>query len=169
MFRFNGLDGRLSRSLETAIMIMEALHSLGHKYRYDIWGHSGDADDIKLVDANSPPQNEMERLKVVQEMLSTTQFTGSGDNTLPATRKAIQDISEEDADDYVVVVLSDANLRRYGINPKDFGKILSSDPKVTAVAIFIGTLENEANLLMSELPPGKSYIAMTGADIPRIM
>jgi hypothetical protein len=66
-------------------------------------------------------------------------------------------------------VLSDANLRRYGISPKDFGKILSSDPKVTAVAVFIGTLEDEAQNLMAELPPGKSYIAMTGPDIPRIM
>jgi hypothetical protein len=68
---------------------MEALHSLGHKYKYDIIGHSGDADAIPLVDQNSPPQNEMERLKVVQEMLSHAQMTGSGDNTLPATRKAI--------------------------------------------------------------------------------
>ncbi|KAI9029241.1 AAA domain-containing protein [Hyaloraphidium curvatum] len=169
MFRFNGTDGRLTRSLEAAIMIMEALTSLGHKYSYDMIGHSGSSEDVPLVSHEHPPQNEMERLKVVQEMLTHTQYTGSGDNTLPATRKAIQDIAQEDADDHVVVVLSDANLRRYGISTKDFGKILQSDPKVTAVCIFIGTLQDEAQNLVSELPPGKAYIAMQGSDIPRII
>ncbi|KXS21233.1 hypothetical protein M427DRAFT_65996 [Gonapodya prolifera JEL478] len=169
MYRFNGVDGRLSRSLETAVMIMEALQTLGHKYKYDISGHSGDSDNIPLVDAERPPQNEMDRLKVVRAMLSHAQFTGSGDNTLPATKQAIQDISQEDADDWVVIVLSDANLRRYGIAPKDFGKVLTSDSKVTCVALFIGTLEDEAQRLSAELPPGRAFIAMQGSDIPRII
>ncbi|KAJ3333644.1 von Willebrand factor A domain-containing protein 8 [Gonapodya sp. JEL0774] len=169
MYRFNGVDGRLSRSLETAIMLMEALQTLGHKYKYDIVGHSGDSDCIPLVDADRPPQNEMDRLKVVRTMLQHAQFTGSGDNTLPATKQAVVDISQEDADDWVVVVLSDANLRRYGIAPRDFGKVLTSDPKVTCVAVFIGTLEDEAQRLSTELPPGKAFVAMQGSDIPRIM
>jgi hypothetical protein len=39
----------------------------------------------------------------------------SGDSTLEATEAAIQDVLSEEADDHFVFLLSDANLRRYGI------------------------------------------------------
>lgn len=42
----------------------------------------------------------------------------SGDYTLAATDMAIRDIVKEDADEHFVVVVSDANLRRYGISPR---------------------------------------------------
>jgi hypothetical protein len=41
MTRFNGHDGRLTRSLECAVMIMEALKGLEHKFQYKLVGHSG--------------------------------------------------------------------------------------------------------------------------------
>ena len=61
MYRFNGLDGRLNRSLETALMIMESMDdSLRSKFIYDIVGHSGDSMSIDFVSTTKPPQNEME-------------------------------------------------------------------------------------------------------------
>lgn len=58
---------------------------------------------------------------------------------------AITRITAEEADDYFVVVLSDANLERYGIPAEAFGKVLTSDPRVNAFAIFIGSLGNQAD------------------------
>eukprot|EP01046_Picozoa_sp_COSAG06_P015345 COSAG06_NODE_978_length_11240_cov_3.328606_5_plen_181_part_00 len=42
MYRFNGEDGRLDRSLEAVTMFMEALQGFEHKILYSIVGHSGD-------------------------------------------------------------------------------------------------------------------------------
>lgn len=44
------------------------------------------------------------------------------DNTVSATAYAIKDIVKEEADDYFVVVLSDANIQQYSINPEDIAK-----------------------------------------------
>lgn len=90
------------------------------------------------------------------------------DNTLEATEKAIKEITKEEGDDYIVIVLSDANLRRYGIRPETLGKILSMDPRVTASVIFIGTLGEEAEILRRRLPSGKGHVAMNTADVPMV-
>jgi hypothetical protein len=42
----------------------------------------------------------------------------SGDYTLTATELAIRDLEKEEADEHFVIVVSDANLRRYGISPR---------------------------------------------------
>ena len=42
MYRFNGVDGRLDRILQVAVMIMEAFHGYEDKIYYGITGHSGD-------------------------------------------------------------------------------------------------------------------------------
>jgi len=44
------------------------------------------------------------------------------DKTVSATSYAIKDIVKEEADDYFVVVLSDANIQQYSINPEDIAK-----------------------------------------------
>ncbi|KXS13469.1 hypothetical protein M427DRAFT_33874 [Gonapodya prolifera JEL478] len=160
MYRFNGLDGRLNRSLEAALM---------SKYKYDISGHSGDADSIAFTSEKKPPATEVDRLKVLQQMVAHSQFCFSGDNTLEAAQKAINEIAKEDADDHIVVLLSDANLRRYGIRPEDMAKILTSNEKVNAVCLFIGTLGDEARILQKRMPAGKAFIAMNTSDIPKIM
>ncbi|KAG7260161.1 hypothetical protein CRUP_020892, partial [Coryphaenoides rupestris] len=64
MYRFNGVDGRLERSMEAVCMVMEALDNYEHKLKYDIVGHSGDGCDIELVGVNKIPKNNKERLKV---------------------------------------------------------------------------------------------------------
>lgn len=35
MYRFNGVDGRLERSMEAVCMVMEALESYEHKFKVD--------------------------------------------------------------------------------------------------------------------------------------
>uniref|UniRef100_A0A914DE18 Uncharacterized protein n=1 Tax=Acrobeloides nanus TaxID=290746 RepID=A0A914DE18_9BILA len=73
MYRFNGYDKRLQRSLETALLVMEALEGKEEKIKYDIVGHSGDSPEIPFVVANCPPKNEKERLNVLRKMLAHTQ------------------------------------------------------------------------------------------------
>lgn len=76
----------------------------------------------------------------------------SGDFTLEATSRAISKVSVFDADEHFVVVLSDANLERYGIPADQFGKVLTSDSKVNAFAVFIGSLGNLADVNLDNLP-----------------
>uniref|UniRef100_A0A671YC87 von Willebrand factor A domain-containing protein 8 n=1 Tax=Sparus aurata TaxID=8175 RepID=A0A671YC87_SPAAU len=85
MYRFNGVDGRLERSMEAVCMVMEALESYEHKFKYDIVGHSGDGYDIELVRADKVPKNNKQRLKVLKTMHAHSQFCMSGDYTLEGT------------------------------------------------------------------------------------
>jgi len=112
MYRFNGVDKRLERQLESVLMVMEAFNGYDNKIKYDIYGHSGDGYDIKFVDAQQPPKNEAERLKILKTMLAHSQFCSSGDHTFEATKHAIQEVAKEEADDYFVICLSDANFDR---------------------------------------------------------
>ena len=81
-------------------------------------------------------------------MHAHSQYCWPGDNTLAATKAAIKEVTKEPADDYYVVVLSDANFSRYGINPDDFAKLLNSDPRVNTFALFIGSLGDQAERLV---------------------
>jgi von Willebrand factor A domain-containing protein 8 len=72
-------------------------------------------------------------------------------------------------DDYFVIILSDANLNRYGIHPNEISELLNSDPRVHAAIVFIGTLGEEAKRLTKALPSGKSYVAFNASEVPRIM
>lgn len=80
----------------------------------------------------------------LQNMHAHSQFCMSGDYTLEATDASIRELAREEADEYFVVVLSDANLERYGIRPERFARVLTSDPQVNAFAIFIGSLGDQA-------------------------
>ncbi|KAJ3068065.1 von Willebrand factor A domain-containing protein 8, partial [Rhizoclosmatium hyalinum] len=172
MYRFNGLDGRLNRSLETALLIMASMdNSLRSKFVYDVVGHSGDSPCIPLVDKGKPPQNEMDQMKVLQNMNANAQFCWSGDNTVNALQRAITDLAKEadEADECHVILLSDANLRRYGITASELGRVMESNERVNAAVVFIGSLGNEAAKLVSELPRGKAFLAMDTSKIPSIM
>ncbi|XP_066093875.1 von Willebrand factor A domain-containing protein 8 isoform X2 [Saccopteryx bilineata] len=136
MYRFNGVDGRLERSMEAVCMVMEAFENYEEKFK---------------------------------TMHAHAQFCMSGDHTLEGTEHAIKDIVKEEADEYFVIVLSDANLSRYGIHPARFAQILTSNPQVNAFAIFIGSLGDQATRLQRTLPAGRSFIAMDTKDIPQIL
>ncbi|XP_041521188.1 von Willebrand factor A domain-containing protein 8 isoform X2 [Microtus oregoni] len=144
MYRFNGVDRRLERSMEAVCMVMEAFENYEEKFKYDIAGHSGDGYNIRLVSANKIPKDNKQRLEILKTMHAHSQFCMSGDHTLEGTEHAIKDITKEEADEYFVIILSDANLSRYGINPARFAQILTSDPQVNAFAIFIGSLGDQA-------------------------
>ena len=169
MFRFNTYDYRLNKSLETALMLMKSLNGMDSKYLYDIIGHSGDSSSIEFVKAGKPPKNEKEMMRVLDQMVAHSQYCWTGDNTLEATKLAIKEIVKENCDDYLVVVISDANLSRYGIEPSTFGAILDSDPKVSAIALFIGSLGQEANMITKQLPSGKSFVVSQTRHIPQYM
>uniref|UniRef100_A0A673AZC6 von Willebrand factor A domain-containing protein 8 n=1 Tax=Sphaeramia orbicularis TaxID=375764 RepID=A0A673AZC6_9TELE len=169
MYRFNGVDGRLERSMEAVCMVMEALENYEHKFKYDIVGHSGDGFDIELVRADKVPKNNKQRLKVLRNMHAHSQFCMSGDYTLEGTEASIKELAREEADEHFVVVLSDANLERYGIRPERFARVLTSDPQVNAFAIFIGSLGDQAERLQKTLPAGRSFVAMDTKQIPQIL
>ncbi|XP_018330489.1 von Willebrand factor A domain-containing protein 8 [Agrilus planipennis] len=144
MYRFNGYDGRLERELEAVILLMEAMKGFEDKIEYDIMGHSGEEDNIVFVKKKEIPKNNKERLDVIQTMHAHSQFCLSGDHTLQATQLAVKSLAEEDCDEAIVVILSDANLQRYGIKPADLGAALTAYPNVNAYAVFIGSLGDQA-------------------------
>ncbi|KAI8912686.1 AAA domain-containing protein [Gorgonomyces haynaldii] len=168
MMRFNGHDGRLDRSLECALMIMEAFKGFEHKFSYKICGHSGDGPQTDFLEKNKYPKNEKDIFTVLNKMMAHASYCMSGDTTLQAVTTAMKDVTKEEADDYFVVVLSDANLQQYNISTASIGQALKADPRVTAFMIFIGNLSSQAERLASGLP-GNAFICLDNKDLPRII
>ncbi|CAG8505992.1 1372_t:CDS:10 [Ambispora gerdemannii] len=164
MHRFNTHDRRLDRSIEVALMIMESFKSFENKFEYRIVGHSGDSPNVEFVTHGKYPKTEKDIFKVLKEMFTHSQFY----NTLNAASHAIKDIVKEQADDYFVVVLSDANISQYNIKPDDIAKVLKSDERVSAFMIFIGSLQDQAEKLRKNLA-GHAHICMENSELPRIM
>lgn len=77
-------------------------------------------------------------------MHAHSQFCWSGDHTLEATEMAINSVAEQDSDEAIVVILSDANLQRYGIPPAKLASALTAKSNVSAYVIFIGSLGDQA-------------------------
>ncbi|XP_041978858.1 von Willebrand factor A domain-containing protein 8 [Aricia agestis] len=169
MYRFNSYDGRLERSMEAVVLLMEALRGYEARIRYDIIGHSGEEHALELVRVDRPPENEKQRLQIIRTMHAHAQFCWSGDNTLAAAQHAVTQLAAEDADDAIVLLLSDANLRRYGIPPERLGTILVSEPRVQAHALFIGSLGDEANMLLRRLPAGHGHVCSDVSQLPHIL
>ncbi|CAH1781042.1 unnamed protein product [Owenia fusiformis] len=169
MYRFDGHDKRLERSMEACLMVMEAFENYEQKFKYEISGHSGEGPNFEFVKGKVPSNNK-ERLDTLKMMIAHSQFCLSGDHTLEATKKAVEDIAkEEEADERFVIVLSDANLDRYGIRPQRFADVLKSNDDVNAFAIFIGSLGNQAQVLTKQLPQGKGFVCLDTKDIPQIL
>lgn len=143
--RFNGYDGRLDRELEAVVMVMEAFEGFEKKIVYDIVGHSGEGWEIPFVCAGSPPKTDKERFETIRMMHAHSQFCWSGDSTVKAIKEAVNTLSNEEYDNSIVVVLSDANLSRYGIQPREMAKaLMNGEPKVKGHVLFIGSLAEEA-------------------------
>ncbi|PSN51375.1 von Willebrand factor A domain-containing protein 8, partial [Blattella germanica] len=169
MYRFNGYDGRLDREMEAVVLVMEAFQGHEGRIQYDIVGHSGDSHVITFIDHKNPPADNKQRLDVIKTMHAHSQFCMSGDHTLEATQSAIASLSKEDCDEAIVVILSDANLERYGIPPERFSAALNSDSRVNAYAIFIGSLGDQATRLTGKLPAGRAFVCLDLKDIPQIL
>ncbi|XP_030379165.1 von Willebrand factor A domain-containing protein 8 [Scaptodrosophila lebanonensis] len=171
MYRFNGYDGRLDRELEAVVMVMEAFESYEKKIVYDVVGHSGEGWEIPFVNVGSAPKNDKERFEAIRLMHAHSQFCWSGDSTVKATREAVNTLGAEDEyDNSIVVVLSDANLSRYGIAPKDLALALKrGEPKVKGYVIFIGSLAEEADEINAQMPAGHSFVCMDLTKLPQIL
>ena len=140
------------------------------KHQYSIVGHSGESSEILLVDYNKPPRNVKERMDVLDQLHAHSQYCLSGDNTLQAASRAVQEVTRKDAGNYFVFLVSDANLRRYRINPRELHDHLVSrnDRSVNAYAIFLASFGNEANSIVSALPPGRGHVCMDTSLLPGI-
>ncbi|XP_071482388.1 von Willebrand factor A domain-containing protein 8-like [Diadema antillarum] len=169
MYRFNGHDGRLDRTLQAVCMVMESFEGYEDKFLYDIVGHSGETCDEVFVKSDKLPKNNNERLKILKHLHAHAQFCLSGDNTVEAAKQAIVDIVKEEADEHFVIVLSDANLDRYGISPKLLSRVMQQDDDVNAYAIFIGSIGDQAGRLVRNLPAGHAFVCMDTKNIPQIL
>ena len=185
MYRFQMMDGRLSRMLEAAMLLMEALAGLDDKYEYAIRGHSGEANAVSFVEWSDPPPDRGSRLKVLQRMVAHSQFCDSGDMTVEATRRACADVKaraddedgaaddDDDADwarkrgKHLVVALSDANFRRYGMDPLWWADALTDDEdRVAMHAVMVGSIGDEAAAIAGALPRGHGHICFDADDLP---
>uniref|UniRef100_A0A182Q551 von Willebrand factor A domain-containing protein 8 n=1 Tax=Anopheles farauti TaxID=69004 RepID=A0A182Q551_9DIPT len=170
MYRFNGYDGRLDRELEATVMVMEAFDGFEGKIRYDIVGHSGEAVAVPFVSENNPPKDAKRRLETIKMMHAHAQFCWSGDHTLAATEQAVDELAREDCDEAIVIVLSDANLARYGITPRKLNAALArQSPRVQAYVIFIGSLDDEAKVVAENMTAGKAFVCMDLDQLPHIL
>lgn len=57
----------------------------------------------------------------------------------------VQDCLSVEADDHVVIVVSDANLRRYGISPAQLATAMNADDRANVYTIFIAQLQDEVS------------------------
>ena len=183
MYRFNSQDNRLTRSLEAAALIMEAFDDAEvtkARFDYSMVAHSGDSHCIPLIQFGNPPRNAKDRIKILQTMAAHSQFCWTGDNTLSAVKAAIKDVRQNDphvnnadgnfgSPEHIVVAISDANLSRYGIHPRELRSILmnGNDKKVKAYCVFIASLGSQAEDLKKALPAGRGFVCMQTGDLPK--
>ncbi len=120
---------RVTLIFSTLACALQAMAGFESKFSWCMVGHSGDAPRIPLVEFGAPPKTAADRLKVLLAMQAHAQYCMSGDHTVEATRLAIKQVAEKEADDYFVFAFSDANFRRYGIDPHGFGALLTADPR----------------------------------------
>ena len=64
---------------------------------------------------------------MLQKMFAHAQYCSSGDQTLNACMAAIEEVGAAPADEHLTVVVSDANLQRYGITSEDLSSALLGD------------------------------------------
>lgn len=166
MAYFNS-DLRLDRLCATVVMLMESLAGLEHKYVYEIVGHSGETHHLPFVEFGKPPRNSRERLAVVQNMVQHASECSSGDNTLAAGSRAVQAIRKEEADDYFVFLISDANLEGYGVSAENLALALTCDPIVNAYAFFIAEPE-VARQMTEKMPSGRAHLVLENDGMPML-
>ncbi len=161
MYHFNGYDQRLERLLEATLMMMECLRG-DKRFKFYIVGHNGSSAKIPLV---SPELdlNEATQLRVLEGMVANTQYTSAGDNTVEAVSIAVREASKGE----LIIIISDANLERYGISVDDLAPLQS--PNVHAHLIFIGSLGNEAKEIASRIPNKRAQVCLQSSELPLII
>lgn len=168
MYRFNSDDGRMDRMLQAVAMVMESLEGFEHKYTWNIVGHSGDGPEHKFVDFATPPRSRKQRAEILNKISNASAMAWSGDSTVEGIEAAIKSVCKQDAEDYLVFAISDANLGSYGITPENLRQVLTSDPKVTSCGIFIAE-RSAAEMLSKALPPGRGHTCFDVTQLPNIL
>lgn len=162
-------DGRLERSLEAAVMIMESLKGFERKFDYRVVGHSGDTDELVFVPWGKPPANDKARLDVIKGMHAHTEMCDSGDHTLEAAKKAIFDCAaQKEADDRFVFLVSDANLDQYSITPDMISRLFDLDKRVHVFVLFIASMRDAASSYAKKMP-GNVFVCLDKKELPRVM
>ena len=117
--------------MAAVLLFMEALEGHSEKWRYDIVGHSGETLNLELVNVARPPKDDKQRFEVLLNMHAHSQFCMAGDHTLEASKQSIASLSEStDLDEAFVILLSDANLDRYGIPAVHLAQSLAATDNV---------------------------------------
>mgnify|MGYP006155336489 FL=1 len=111
---------------------------------------------------------------MMERMAAHSQFCMSGDNTVEAVEMALDDALRATAgpdavDEEYIFLVSDANLRRYGISPSDISRLMQPREGIAGVfAIFIASLGDEAEQLQKALPPGRGFVCLDTAEVPAL-
>lgn len=117
--------------------------------------------------------NERDKMSTMEKMVAHSQFCQPGDHTLQATEIAIKRVLEgaEEGDNTqrMVIVLSDANFDRYGIDPADVSKVMRKSDKVKVHMVLIAGLRDEAESVARALPLGYAHLCNESADLPAIL
>ncbi|KAL7519873.1 hypothetical protein ACHAWX_004630, partial [Stephanocyclus meneghinianus] len=161
MYRFNGYDQRLERLLEATLMMMETLKD-DTRFQLYIIGHNGSSAKIPLVNPTTN-MDEKTQLQVLECMVANTQYTYAGDNTVDAISLVVDEAGKGD----LVIIISDANLKRYEITVEDLHPLQTQ--KVHAHLIFIGSLGDEASELAKKIPNERAQVCFHSADLPLII
>ena len=162
MYRFNSMDGRLERLLESTLLIMESLRD-DSRFKLEIVGHNGSHSEIPLLDPTME-QDEATQLRILLGMIAHTQYTFAGDQTLEAIEVAMAKALPND----LVLMISDANLRRYAISPDDIASLLQK-PSVHSHLILISSFGREAHEIAERVPNGRAHVCLDSSDLPLML
>jgi len=150
-------------------MLMESFNLLSRKdkYTWDMYGHSGDEPEIPLVKVGDSIEEVSQRWAVTQKMKFTSQYTWSGDSTVAAIERAVNEVSAFDGDDHFVIALTDANFGQYNITAEDLGRAMNRHPKVKTALICICE-DSDASWVKIHFP-GRAFLVTNTADIPKVL
>jgi MoxR-like ATPase len=180
MFRFNSYDRRLERLMMSALMLLEGFAGVpsvrGERtpLTFDLSGHSGDNAHIDLKRATDGRTSEQDAWRIVQTVAVHPQMCWSGDNTLEAASLATAQLHSQTmkaGDRGVVVLISDANLRRYGIAPSEVAALIerAASKRVALHFLFIADFNDEAGTLTRQLPSGFAHVCRDVAQLPETL
>jgi len=161
--------------LEATLLVMESMPvDPSSPLQYSLSGHSGDSYDISLVPFDGvKPADEADKYGILEEMVAHSQYCISGDYTVRATEHAITSIvdsQDDEGTERYVIVVSDANFERYGIQASGLAAMMRKDSKVKAHLILIASLGGEAEQVVKEMAvcKGQVHTCYNTSDLPVI-
>ena len=128
--------------------------------------NSGDGPEIPLVKFGEAPKTRRERLAVLQTMVAHSQFCISGDHTVEAIEAAVRKINNSNDEQGIIFVVSDANLNRYGIHPRELTTAMGGSNDVFYIAL--ASFGLEAEQIIESLPIGRGFTSLHSKNLPSI-